>query len=211
MCEDVNTGSEPGRAGNAGDSFGGRPAAADVGRKSFEDHSMSRRIGVAAAAVLTLVIVGKIVFRPCSDRSVADPPPAPAPKVASVSDAVEVNNRLAFGLYARVRLAGAGNFALSPASLTPALVMVSAGARGETYDEIAQLLRLPYPESQMRPAVHDFLGRLTPPGQKAEQPLYVANRLWGQAGLPFEPDFIRVAETAYRSGLQAVNFQSEPA
>jgi serpin B len=172
---------------------------------------MSRCMGVVAAAVLTLVIVGKFLFSPWSDRSVADPPTAPAPKVAAVSDAVAVNNRFAFDLYAHVRQADAGNLAFSPASLTPALMMVSAGARGETCDEIAKVLRLPYTEAQMRPAFHDFLGRLTAPGQKAEQPLSMANRLWGQAGLPFEPDFIRVAETAYRSGLQTVKFQSDPA
>src|SRR5262245_48144300 len=69
--------------------------------------------------------------------------PAPsAERDADVVALVRGNNQAAIDLYSRLR-EKEGNLFLSPYSISSAVAMVQAGARGETAREIAAALRFP--------------------------------------------------------------------
>src|SRR5690242_7124518 len=61
--------------------------------------------------------------------------------------AQEVQADVAFGTDLYRKLAGAGNVVFSPASISAALRMALAGARGDTAAELAAALHLPGPDA----------------------------------------------------------------
>jgi serpin B len=117
---------------------------------------------------------------------------------------VEGNTAFALDLYGALR-AEPGNLFLSPFSISTALAMTSAGARGETAAEMARVLHLPAGE-----ATHEALGRLLAGGKKRACELVVANALWGQQGYPFGEAFLALTRRCYGAGLTALDFQEDP-
>jgi len=117
-------------------------------------------------------------------------------------------NRFAFDLYGRLG-EGEGNLFVSPYSLSTALAMTYAGARGETAEQIDRMLRFPI-ES---PRLHSANGALIRGLQSGEHSyqLSVANALWGQEGIRFRPDFLKLAEGEYGARLDSVDFRGDAA
>jgi serpin B len=129
-----------------------------------------------------------------------------------VEDVARANNQFAFDLYGRIGRDHPGNFSFSPAGLSSALALVAAGARGETQDEMWRVLRGPDGEARTRPAYRDLLRGLTGPGAKdGGHRFQLVNRLWGQAGCAFTPEFLDTADDVYRAGAQHVGFRDDPA
>jgi serpin B len=114
-------------------------------------------------------------------------------------------NRFAFDLYARLKGAE-GNLFLSPYSISTALAMTSAGARGETADQMAKVLCLPESGDEVHAAYGALQGDLNAAGEKGTFELAVANRLWGQKGYGFLPDYLALVEKKYGAGLEQVDF-----
>jgi serpin B len=118
---------------------------------------------------------------------------------------VKGNNEFALNLYGELR-DQPGNLFLSPYSISSALAMTYAGARGATADEMAKTLHFLLPPNRLHPAFgelgHGFNVRpLDPPYQ-----LSVANALWGQKGLTFQPDFLKITQDQYEAGLNSLDF-----
>lgn len=129
------------------------------------------------------------------------------------------NNEFAVDLYQRLR-AQDGNLFLSPYSVTSALAMCWAGARGNTEAEMARALRFPLPQAKL----HDAMGALTADlngrvceGRWAEDPdkgrkpfeLVVANALWSQKGYPFKKEYFDLVGKAYGAGLSELDFATD--
>src|SRR5437870_9158912 len=76
---------------------------------------------------------------------------APAVAGESLSALATGNNAFAFDLYRAIR-AGQGNLFYSPYSLSLALAMTYAGARGNTEQQMARTLHFTLPQSQLHPA-----------------------------------------------------------
>ncbi len=131
----------------------------------------------------------------------------PAPLVAAPpTSAAEASNRFGFDLYARARVPHA-NLIFSPASVAVALAMASAGARGETLTQMSRVLRmeaLPDPHRSFG----DLVASLNDRDGKDGVVLRVANRLWGQRGQAFEPDFLALLQKRYGAPLGQVDFIS---
>lgn len=142
---------------------------------------------------------------------------------ALAADRVQERNRMASGLNAFAvdlyrKLAEAeGNLFVSPLSVSLALGMARAGARGETAAQIDQVLHLP---SDFAPAQRALQSALAPPpvreqddqGQTIEQPAYaldVANALWGQAGHPFRAPFLEALRNEFSAPLQPIDFGNQ--
>jgi serpin B len=127
-----------------------------------------------------------------------------------MSEVVEGNNRFALELHSRLAKQP-GNLFYSPASLSMALAMTSAGARGETAAEMARVLHLPAD----RDGLHDAFAALrkglheTGSGAKGSIQLRLANRLWGQRGYDFLPDFLALTRESYGAELAEVDFVHE--
>ena len=115
-------------------------------------------------------------------------------------------NDFAFDLYAKLS-AQKGNLFYSPQSVSTALTMTWAGARGGTADQMAKVLHLPAekPES-IHAANAKLLASLSGSREKQGFELSVANALWGQKGYPWVADFLGLLKANYGAGLNEVDF-----
>ena len=113
------------------------------------------------------------------------------------------NNQFAVDLYAQLR-GGDGNLFFSPSSISTALAMTYAGARGTTEIEMAKALHFDLPQDQIH---HSFaaLNKTLNPKDKPYE-LSVANRLWGQQGYGFLPAFLQTTRDHYGAELAQVDF-----
>jgi serpin B len=125
---------------------------------------------------------------------------------AAVRAVVEGNNRFALDLYARLRTGGSGNLFFSPGSLSTALAMTSAGARGRTAEQMAEVLHFRLPQEELHRAFAALQVTWAADGQEAGYRLSVANRLWGQEGFDFRPAFLATTREHYGAELAQVDF-----
>ncbi|MHC4623630.1 MAG: serpin family protein [Planctomycetota bacterium] len=149
----------------------------------------------------------------------------PTPKKKPAEDiVVEGNNRFALEMYARLREAE-GNLFFSPHSISTALAMVYAGARGRTEVQMAEVLHFPTMLGAIDPATngpspkpaacdneqfHSAFGAiirdLNTRGEKGSYELVVANALWGQKGHRFLKEFLKLINENYDGALNEVDF-----
>jgi serpin B len=128
------------------------------------------------------------------------------PKVGDKASQVDGNNRFAAELYGALR-ERSGNVFLSPYSISSALAMTYAGAKGETAEQMARTLHFEgSPET-----LHAIFEQ--PKGGRGDTPftLNVSNALWGQEGDHFLPEFVQRLGQHYAAGLRRVDFRSPTA
>src|SRR3984885_12731176 len=114
------------------------------------------------------------------------------------------NNAFAVALYGQLR-SQSGNLFFSPESISTALAMAYAGARGDTASQMAKTLHFTLALDQLNPAMGALLGDLNTTHQSYQ--LNVANALWAQQGYTFLDSFLNVLKTNYGAGLNQVNFK----
>ncbi|PSP81513.1 serpin family protein [Halobacteriales archaeon QS_1_68_20] len=110
-----------------------------------------------------------------------------------------------------------GNQFFSPYSISVALAMTYAGARGETATQMAETLHYTLGE-EVHPAFADLRTALQA-RETTEDPvegdevdafqLSVANALWGQEGYPFAEDYLSLVEKHYGAGLREADFAGD--
>lgn len=116
---------------------------------------------------------------------------------------VEANNGFAFNLYSSAA-SREGNLFLSPYSISSALAMTYAGARGATAQQMAEALRLGAATNYVHPAFAE-INKVLNEGGKGYR-LSVANALWAQKGFEFKRDFMAAAKKYYDAGADTVDF-----
>jgi serine protease inhibitor len=126
---------------------------------------------------------------------------------ADLDDLVVANNALGFSLFAKLR-SNAGNLFFSPYSIATCLRMVNAGARGQTHDELARLLRSSAEGSTLDGAYGDLIAALAPHTNRIE--LQMANGLCAQKGHRFKQDYLQGLRRDYAAELQTVDFRKAP-
>ncbi len=119
---------------------------------------------------------------------------------------VEGGNQLAVDLYARLRAGQAGNLFFAPESLSASLAMVYAGARGETADQMAEVLHFRLVPEKLHPAFGELRRTWGVTGNDRGYRLNLANRLWSQEGLDFLPGLLAVTREQYGAQLAQVDF-----
>ena len=114
------------------------------------------------------------------------------------------DNAFAIDLYAHLRRQP-GNLFFSPESISTALAMSYAGARGQTAAEMAKTLHFTLPPDHLHPAMGALLADLsaTHPGYQ----LRAANALWAQQGYAFLSDFLHITRSDYGAGFHQVDFK----
>ncbi len=98
---------------------------------------------------------------------------------------------------------------ISPLSVSEALAMTLAGARGETAAQITEAVSLRLPAERLHPAFNALdhsLSALEGPGVT----LNVANGLFGQRGMAFREEFLSLLAREYGAGMQTVDFAAAP-
>ena len=120
---------------------------------------------------------------------------------------VDGNTAFACDLYAQLRNRP-GNLFFSPYSVSTALAMTYAGARGNTETQMAQVLHF----GKNQPRLHSAFGALQRQFDQANQQkgieLSLANALWAQQGHPFLPAFLNIGQGEYQASLKLVDFKT---
>lgn len=126
---------------------------------------------------------------------------------------VEGNNAFALDLYQKLR-ARPGNLSFSPFSISSALAMTSAGARGQTEAEMTNVLHFSR-SPEMTPEkwhhlFHTLLTRLDRVQRWNRILLKCANSLWCQQDHRFAPAFLQLVRENYSADAKAVDFKNSP-
>lgn len=119
---------------------------------------------------------------------------------------VKGSNEFGLDLYAKLK-GKEGNLFFSPYSISTALAMTYAGARGETAKQMAEVMHFDLEQKKLHPAFAKIINDLNARGEKGNYKLSVANSLWGQEGYKFLKDFIDLLNKSYGAGLFLVNFK----
>jgi serpin B len=142
----------------------------------------------------------------------SDKPRVGNPRVtpADVQAFAAGHNAFGLGLYGLLRT-GAGNLFFSPYSIAQVLTMTSAGARGQTAQQMAQTLHSAFPQAQLHPTANALDQALTSRGAEQDAfKLEIANSIWGQSGHSFLPEFLDVLAANYGAGLRLLDFKAAP-
>jgi serpin B len=133
-----------------------------------------------------------------------------------LAELVKGNNAFALDLYGQVAH-GDGNRFISPFSISCALAMTYAGARGETAAQVSRAMHFDLPPAQLHTAFRRLMADLhsrseSPggPGAARAVELLTANALWTQSGVPILPEFKKLIEKNYDGGLFPVDFHQSP-
>jgi len=135
---------------------------------------------------------------------------AAAPTDAGREAVIEGGNAFGLGLYAK--LSGQeGNLFLSPYSLSAALGMTYAGARGETAAQMKKALHVELAQDRLHSAFGRVSGDIRSAGKEGgDCRLSVANALWAQKGYGFLKSYLKVTKTHYDAGLNELDFKTSP-
>ena len=156
-------------------------------------------------------------------ESTPDGTPVATATASELGRLVAGNTAFALDLHRRLADASEGNAMASPYSVSTALAMTYAGARGRTAEEMARTLRFDLSRERLHPVVAALDGRVDPdtpseraptatPHERNDVPFTVetVNALWGQAGYPFADGFLHTLATHYGTGLRTLDFEAEP-
>ncbi|WP_437296259.1 serpin family protein [Sorangium sp. So ce426] len=145
------------------------------------------------------------------EQRISSPDVPPEDRTALVSG----NSAFALDLYQQLRQEP-GNVFYSPYSISTALAMTWAGAKGETETAMADTLHFDLGQDKLHPAFNWIDQELESRGQGAQGAdgegfrLNVVNALWGQIGYPFEAPFLDTLGLHYGAGMNVVNFWDFP-
>ncbi len=114
------------------------------------------------------------------------------------------NNAFALDLYQQLKSTD-GNLFFSPFSLSTALGMTYAGARGETESQMARVLHFEQTDG-LHAAFANLQAKLTEAEAQGGIKLKVANSLWPQAGYAFLSEFISLIQTYYGVTITPVDY-----
>ena len=120
---------------------------------------------------------------------------------------VKGNTEFALDLYTRLGN-HEGNLFLSPYSVSTALAMTYAGARGETARQMADVLCFSTAPEQLHSTFAALLALDHASGSQAGCQLRMANALWGQTGYGFLEGFLALTRERYGAALRQVDFAS---
>ncbi len=125
------------------------------------------------------------------------------------------NGEFAFALFHQTRetMGESHNTFFSPHSISIALAMTYAGASGQTYEQMGEVLRFRLVEEELHPAFNALDLDLGTRGEAdVDNPpvLRVVNHNWAQEGEEFFDDFLEVLAVHYGAGLQMVDFRESP-
>ena len=176
-----------------------------------------KKILLSMLAVIVLLSVVGCAQVPGTGVALSEKQRDTSPDV-STSDStklVEDNSEFAFDLYQALRQQK-GNLFYSPYSISLALAMTYAGARGGTEQQMADTLHFELQQALLHPAFNALDLELASRGEGAKGKddkgfrLHIVNAIWGQKDYKFLNQFLDVLAVNYGAGLRLLDFISEP-
>lgn len=151
---------------------------------------------------LALVCVAALAWSVASKQLSKPKPVAVSPEMKTLVDG---NTAFAVDLYQQLK-DQPGNLFFSPYSISTALGMTFAGARGETETEIARALHFDLPQNSVHAAFADLNSRLNSVQRWNRITVDVANSLSYQSDTSLLPSFIDLLREKYQAEVQAIDF-----
>ncbi len=139
----------------------------------------------------------------------------PSADPAQVAALVEGNNAFALAMHQQLK-AQPGNLMTSPYSISTALAMAWAGARGSTESQIAAALHFPLPQAGLHDAFNALDQEMLRDRSQADSPdsqrfrFQTANSAWTQRDYPFRQSYLDTLAVNYGAGLFLVDFLNAP-
>ncbi len=173
----------------------------------------------ALFAALIVILVSSCSQPSASLVAHSDKQRATNPNVSQseVQTLVDGNNAFALDMYQSLR-SGDGNLILSPYSISLALAMIYAGARGETESQMASVLHFDQGQAATHTAFNKLDLDLAQRGKSSADPnqqpmkLNIANAIWAEQSYHFIQDYLDTIAVNYGAGIQLADFvkQFEP-
>ena len=133
-------------------------------------------------------------------------PPAPVKPAGPATIAVTASNQFGLDLYQKLRTDN-GNLAYSPTSISLALAMTYAGAKGDTATQMRMTMHLPDDAASLHGSWATVLSDWSAP---KDVEIAVANRLFGDKSYSFESAFLGLTKDRYGAPLEQVDFAGAP-
>jgi len=179
---------------------------------------MNKRVIAVLVIVLLLPVIASIqLAQPAAGEVLkSDKERITSPDVSPSEQAllVEGNSAFAFKLYLALK-GEEGNLFYSPYSISLALAMTYAGARGETAQQVAATLQFLLDQERLHPAFNWLDAELASRGEGAAGKdgegfrLNIVNAIWGQKDYSFLSTFLDVLAENYGAGLRILDFINE--
>ncbi|HEY77495.1 MAG TPA: serpin family protein [Dehalococcoidia bacterium] len=170
--------------------------------------------------IMAVVLVGVVACaQPVSGNVLKSEKPrdtAPQAGQTDLTVLVEGNSDFAFNLYQELRDKEEGNLFYSPHSISLALAMTYAGARGETEQQMADTLHFLLAQDDLHRAFNALDIELASRGEGAQGKdgegfrLNIVNAIWGQKDYQFLTEFLDTLAENYGAGLRLLDFISDP-
>jgi serpin B len=125
----------------------------------------------------------------------------------SMKALVEGNTKFALELYGNLHVDG--NLFLSPFSISTALAMTYAGARGKTASQMASVLEFGLPQNEVNPAFTALEQNLHTLKEKGAIQLNVANSIWPQVGYPLLKSYLNLTKTYYGVAITPLDYRGD--
>jgi serpin B len=126
----------------------------------------------------------------------------------STAGVVAGNTAFAVDLY-RQESAKAGNLFFSPYSISTALAMTYAGARGQTEQEMARVLHFGQAPAELPASFAGVAKRMEAIQQARQVKLSVANALWCQQDYSFSAGFLKLTKDFFGAQARQVDFRTQ--
>ncbi len=177
---------------------------------------MKKVISLTLVAIMTFGLIG--CAQPATGSVLQSDKPrntSPATDKADLASLVDANSAFSFDMYRMLRSTD-GNIFYSPYSISLALAMTYAGARGDTEKQMASALHFLLPQDRLHPAFNDLDLTLASRGQGAKGKdgkgfrLNIVNAIWGQKGFGFLSPFLDVLAENYGAGLRILDYMKDP-
>ncbi len=118
------------------------------------------------------------------------------------------NNYFAFDIFNKINTGEEKNIVISPFSISTAMAMTYAGARGETAREMAMTLAFHPEQDVFHPEFSAWLNAIEEKGRKNNS-LLVANSLWPHEGYHFRDEYFQLLRNYYRTGFYEVDYTGD--
>jgi serpin B len=185
--------------------------------------SATLRLLVAPLFITALLIGGVLGVSGCSALKPKDAAASERPRIknpslsgAELASLVSGNTDFALALYRALRGSESGNLFYSPYSISQALAMTYAGARGETEQQMAATLRFLLSQQALHGAFNGLDQELASRGQGAAGKdgkgfrLNIVNAIWGQHDYNWLPSFLDTLAENYGAGIRLVDYKKDP-
>lgn len=154
-----------------------------------------------AVSLLSLLLGGVI----CAMNP--NPPHEDKPDQVTLKTFAQEANQFGFDLFQQLRRQE-GNLFFSPYSISSALAMTAAGARGETAQQMTKVLHIPDDVKRFTSKEQGLMASLLDKPKGYD--IRIANALWGQNKHPFNADFISLVQRSFRAEGRTMEFARDP-